>query len=263
MDNDILLLSLEDIFFLSMKKESDSDEGTEEIEKSNIIITDRYDMEVIDANNIISADYYDMENVDQINIQYNMINKNNMDLTDIKLRLMSIFNTRGSDEYGILLKRQNNIRNDICCTEKIIEQFKIPTFISQINNYLSEGKSVIIFVKYLQTLKILANKLNTDCIIYEGLHHPDIANTVNKFKKDISRVIICTYGASIGFTLEDRNGNFPRIAIMSGIVSDHILGRINWVESKTLTKQIIMFCKGTQEEGMCDKMNQILISKYY
>lgn len=207
--------------------------------------------------------YYDMENADQIKIQYNIIDKNKMDLVDIKLRLLSTPNIKGDFVYENLLKRQNNIRNDIYCTEKIIEQLKIPTFISQINNYLSENKSVIIFVKYAQTLKILANKLNTDCIIYEGLSEYTITNSINNFEKDISRIIMCTYKLAIGFTLEYNKSNFPRVVIMSGIVPDYMVGRINWVKSKTSTKQVIMFCKRTQEEDMCDEMKRMLTNEYY
>lgn len=255
-----LLPSLEDIFFLASKNDFDAND-IKEIKKNNIIVTDYNDIEEIEENNIIIIDCYDMDNADQIKIQYNIINKHNMDLTDTELRLMSIINTKYDDSYIRLVKRQNNIRNDISCTEKIIEQFKIPMFISQTNNYLSEGKSVAIFVKYSQTLKILANKLNTDCVIHEKLNDSDITHTVNKFKKDISRVIICTYKSASRFTLEDRNGNFPRVAIMSGIVDDNVLGRINWAKSKTFTKQIIMFCKGTPEEDMYDKMEQILVNK--
>lgn len=205
----------------------------------------------------IIADCYDMENADQIKIQYNIIKKNNFDLKDIALRIMSIGIT-DNDAYEKLLKRQNYIHNDIFCTEKIIEQLKIPMFVSETNKHLLEGKSVIIFVAYQQTLKILAKELNTDCVISGGMYQLEINNAVNKFKKDISRVIICTYKLAIGFTLEDQNGDFPRVAIMSSIVIEQVLERINWAESKTPSKQFIMFCKGVEEE-MCEKMKEMLL----
>jgi len=69
---------------------------------------------------------------------------------------MISFNANENDTYEKLLKRQNYIHNDIFCTEKIIEQLKIP-----INSLGSGTSSISFFITSSESLDVHVS-LNTN-----------------------------------------------------------------------------------------------------
>jgi len=236
-------------------------------------------------NNQIIVKCYDMDNAEQINEQYILIKANKTKIQEIHtqcdLYAAEIGNLEQSKlndfESKKLIEtqiRREELESDmanlgkiyvyaISCISRIsikIEQLKIPTFVNETNKFLEEGKSVVIFLKFVENIKILANKLNTDCIIIGSQSRQNIKKAIDDFNSDKSRVIICSSTvANSGISLEDRNGNFPRNSIISPLSSDirQILGRICRFGMKTPTVQHIIFCANS-EEKMCEEMKRKL-----
>lgn len=91
-----------------------------------------------------------------------------------------LFNTESTEEitkmYDMLVKKLKEMKKypggnqlaEIMKLKQEIEFKKIPIFIEQAKEYMLQGKSVIIFVNFLTTLKVLAHELNANCMIYGG-----------------------------------------------------------------------------------------------
>lgn len=142
-----------------------------------------------------------------------------------------------------------------------IEQFKIPTILEMAKKYLSEGNSIVIFVNFTMTLKTLAQELQTNCLIYGEQNTEERTQNVDDFNYDRSQIILVNIkSGGAGISLHDTNGNFPRISIISPSWSAidilQALGRIHRANGKTPTRQRIIYCKGTVEEDICDKMKE-------
>lgn len=126
-----------------------------------------------------------------------------------------------------------------------IELRKIPIFIEQAKLYLDEGKSVVIFVNYLNTLDILAEKLNIMCQIYGELETDKRQKAIDLFQSNKEQIIICQIRAGgVGISLHDIHGDHPRVSLISlpDSASDFIqaCGRIRRSEGKTRTLQRII-----------------------
>jgi len=61
---------------------------------------------------------------------------------------------------------------------------KIPTFIELTNDFLHNGYSVVIFVNYTQTLKILKEMLHTDSIVYGEQDSNDRLRIIEEFQEN-------------------------------------------------------------------------------
>lgn len=147
-----------------------------------------------------------------------------------------------------------------------IEILKIPTFIDLAKEHLKENKSVVIFVNFTETLKSLAEKLNTKCLIYgeQTMEERDI--NIASFNADKEHICICNIrSGGTGISLNDLHGNFPRVSLISPTWSAQdlvqCLGRIYRAKTKTKVMQRIIFCKGTVEEqvrkNVAEKINNI------
>jgi hypothetical protein len=210
-----------------------------------------------------------MDNINEINLQYEIIERNTKlynilivkcdsirtkmnNLTDDPDR-MNILKIRAL-EYGKLLSISRNITLD---ANKLIEIFKIPIFIAYTNRFLSEGKSVVIYVNFIESIDKIIERLGIGSGIHNNKTHEENTDTIFNFITDKCRVIICTIRfANIGgFMFADTvNGNFPRAIIIPGIVPLNILHKICREGCKTSTTQIIMFCKETVEETIYNNL---------
>lgn len=97
-------------------------------------------------DNQILAECFDMDTAKEIEEQYNLI-KNAVESLKRKEE-----NARGLGK--IMRARQR------------IELLKTPTFIDLAKKYLEEGLSVAIFVNFTDTLRTIADKLKTNCVIF-------------------------------------------------------------------------------------------------
>lgn len=100
-----------------------------------------------------------------------------------------LFNADDTDEitkaYVEIAKKMEELKKhpgghhlaEIGRLKQEIELRKIPIFIEQAQELLDNGKSVIIFVNYLATLRILSTELNITCKIYGGKKKDELASS--------------------------------------------------------------------------------------
>jgi len=204
------------------------------------------DLGTLFPDNQIIANCYDMDNAVEIQEQYKLI----------------------EDE---IVKLKNKEDNSGCALSRIlyarmrIEQLKVPTIIEQTKKYLDEGNSVAIFVNFTQSLQLLADELDTKCVVYGQQTMEERAHYVRKFNTDKSRVIICNIqSGGEGISLHDTKGEFPRVSIISPSWSAQkivqCLGRIHRANTKSAVRQRIVFCANSVEEMICENMRAKIIN---
>jgi len=194
-------------------------------------------------NNIIQTEGIEMDNYYDIERQYMKIN--------------NLMETNNPANLGTIQKIRQHI-----------EFLKVDTFVKMTLEYLKNNKSVVIFVNFTNTLKELATKLNTECIIYGQQTIEERSKHINDFCSDKSRVIICNIqSGGAGISLHDTKGIYPRVSLISPTWSAQdliqVLGRIHRATGKTDSLQRIIFCKKTVEEGVGavikEKINNIRV----
>ena len=138
-----------------------------------------------------------------------------------------------------------------------IELLKVPEFIKLTQEEVAKGNSVVLFVNFTDTLLTLAEKLNTNCLIYGEQKLDTRDKNIDDFQTDKERICICNIKAgNCGISLHDTYGDFPRVAIISPTWSAQdliqVLGRIYRAKGKSKVLQRIIFCKDTVEDSVCE-----------
>jgi superfamily II DNA or RNA helicase len=155
-------------------------------------------------------------------------------------------------------------KNGIGSIQKLrqeIEFLRIDTICELSIKYLTQTKSIAIFVNFTNTIKELSKRLNCECIIWGSQTLKERIKAIDDFCSDKSRIIICNIqSGSAGISLHDTLGNFPRVSIISPTWSAQdliqVLGRIHRAMGKTDCEQFIIFCKGTIEESVGNVIKQ-------
>jgi len=184
----------------------------------------------------ITADTYTMSSSAHIQKEYEKIAEK-----------IKQYKQEGENSKFILAKLQNEFRN--------IELLKIPTFIELTEDYISNNYSVVIFVNYTDTLKLLSEKLKTNVLIYGGQSAKERDENIQKFQNDEARIIIANIKAGgIGISLHDLHGKHPRVSLISPTQSAtnliQALGRIHRSGGKTKSLQRIIFAANSPEENI-------------
>jgi hypothetical protein len=140
-----------------------------------------------------------------------------------------------------------------------IELLKIPTLVEMAEDLVEEGNSVVIFVNFNETVKTLSEKLNTKCLIWGSNKDNEREENRMKFMEGKERIIICNIRAGgVGISLHDELGNYPRVSLISPSWSAQdliqALGRIHRAGSKSPAIQKLVFCAGTVEEDISEKV---------
>lgn len=155
-----------------------------------------------------------------------------------------------------LKSRKTETSNHLAKIQKLkqkIELKKVPIFIEQAQLYLDNGKSVIIFVNYTHTLKILVDELDIECVI-SGAQSLEERNTaISLFQSNQKKIIICQMRAgNVGISLHDVHGNNPRAVLLNypDSASDLLqaLGRAARSGGKTPVLQRIIFVSNVPYE---------------
>lgn len=136
-----------------------------------------------------------------------------------------------------------NILAKIVRLKQFIEIKKIPLFIEETNNFIRNNYSVVIFVNYIKTIKILKEKLKCICI-YGKISQEERNNNIDLFQKNKERIIICQAKTGISISLHDTHGSYPRVSLLNNIDDAKVLiqcmGRTNRAEAKSHILQIIV-----------------------
>ncbi|XWV26205.1 DEAD/SNF2 helicase [Tupanvirus soda lake] len=162
------------------------------------------------------------------------------------------------EEMAVLMKalKDNPGKNDLAKIQKLkqeIEFRKVPIFIEQAQLFLDEGKSVIIFVNYLDTLHIIAEQLDIRCKIFGDQTMEERQNAIDMFQSNEERIIICQMRAGgVGISLHDIHGGHPRVTLINypDSASDLLqaLGRAPRSGAKTPVLQRIIFVANVDYE---------------
>jgi superfamily II DNA or RNA helicase len=184
----------------------------------------------------ITADTYTMKDSDEIKKEYEKIAEK-----------VEKYKKEGDKSKFIIAKLQSEFRN--------IELLKIPTFIELANDYIENNFSVVIFVNYTDTLKMLGKNFKTTSLIYGGQSLSERDKVIKDFQDDKTRIIIANIKAGgVGISLHDINGNYPRVSLISPTQSAtnliQVLGRIHRSGGKTKSLQRIIFAENTPEDDI-------------
>lgn len=194
--------------------------------------------------NQILPECYDMDNAADIENQYKIIQKALADLREAKANAGCILEI-------ILRARQ------------MIEMLKYPTFCELIDDHLESGLSVVIFVNFNDTLNKLAQTFETTSVIHGKQTEIERLKVIDDFQSNKTNILIANIRAGgVGISLHDIHGGHPRVSIISPTWSAQdtmqTLGRIHRAEGKTPAIQKFVFCAGTIEEYICDKLREKL-----
>jgi superfamily II DNA or RNA helicase len=193
--------------------------------------------------NHVLSEVYEMENAKEIEIQYDII-KNCIENLRTK-----------KDENNCILAK-------ILRARQMIELLKYPTFCELIDDHLESDLSVVVFVNFNDTMMKLANTYNTRSLIHGKQTQVERDKVIDDFQDNKTNLIIVNIKAGgVGISLNDRHG-VQRVSIISptwsGQDTIQCLGRIHRAESKTPAIQKFVFCAGTIEEYICDKLKDKL-----
>lgn len=139
------------------------------------------------------------------------------------------------------------------------ELLKVPLFIEMIEDSLEDGLSVAVFLNFSDTIRALAKRLNTKCIVWGENKGDERDRNIDDFQADEERVILINVKAGgSGLSLHDLNGKYPRIALISPTPSAvdlrQALGRIHREDAKSKSLQKIIFIANTEEEETCERV---------
>ena len=150
---------------------------------------------------------------------------------------------------------------EIALIRQKIEKLKSGIMIEELLKYYKMGKSVVIFVNFLETFDIITtylNKLDVNySVIKGGQEESERVKNIDLFQYNKNKILLSTIqsgGESI--SLHDKNGTNPRVSIISPSFSslelNQTLGRIYRSNTKSKCLQKIIFCADTYEEKICE-----------
>lgn len=161
------------------------------------------------------------------------------------------------------LKDKSNILVSILRAHQRIEILKTALFVDLANDFIEQGKSIVIFVNYTDTLKVLADMLKTKCVIWGGQTIEERQVNIDEFQSNKQKIVICNIKAGgVGISLHDLSGNHPRVSLISPTWSAidliQALGRIHRVGAKSKSLQRIIYVANTIEEKIAEKLEMKL-----
>lgn len=150
-----------------------------------------------------------------------------------------------------------------------VELLKTDTLVELASDFYEQGKSVVIFVNFTQTLdyilKQLQSKLKTQkiSVIRGGQTTKVRQDQIDAFQENTNRVILATMGTGReSISLHDLKGRHPRVSLISPSWSAQdlvqALGRIHRAEAKSKCLQYLIYCAGTIEDRICEIVQQKL-----
>lgn len=140
-----------------------------------------------------------------------------------------------------------------------VELCKVPGIVQLAEDFLNDGKSVVLFTNFRATLESLCEKLKTDCAIHGSQTAEARQHCLERFQFNQDRVIVVNIQAGgVSLSLHDVHNTNPRVALLcptySGTELRQALGRVHRSGgSKSL--QRILFAAGSIEEKICARVN--------
>jgi hypothetical protein len=151
-----------------------------------------------------------------------------------------------------------------------IELLKVPAMLEMTEDLYDEGKSVVLFVNFTDTIELLTRRLRgmekfaqTVGCIYGGVSNKNRLADIDAFNADRKRIIVANIAAGgQSISLHDLNGKHPRASIINPNYSAYqvlqALGRIHRQGGLTKCYQRFLFAAGTREEMACRRVQSRL-----
>ena len=154
---------------------------------------------------------------------------------------------------GIAQKKRNakDVIVDILRARQYVEMLKVTHFIERTNDLLREGKSVVAFLNFRESIDMFREAFPDSGVIIGAQKDRD--QQLDDWAADKKRVIaVSAQAGGTGISLHDQNGTYPRVALISPTFSvqvyKQVLGRCYRAGMKTDLTQIIMVAANTIEE---------------
>jgi superfamily II DNA or RNA helicase len=150
------------------------------------------------------------------------------------------------------------------------ELCKVPLFVEMAEDLYDEGKSIVLFVNFADTVDAIVKRLNKISkfknnvgFIVGGQTDKQRVDDINAFQADNKRVLVVNIAAGgTGVSLHDLNGKYPRASIISPNWSAYnmrqALGRVWRLEGKTKSYQRIVYAAKCIEENICHRVQHKL-----
>ena len=151
---------------------------------------------------------------------------------------------------------------------RTIEMLKVPTMVEKIEDLVDEGKSVVVFVSFTETIEAIKTRLeharrfrdkNLIGLIYGERTQNQRDRDIDDFQADQKRVMIVNLQCAESIGLHDVTGRYPRAAIINPSFSTIKVLQANGRQhrqggmSKTLT--FFIFADRTYENRICEKIS--------
>jgi superfamily II DNA or RNA helicase len=160
------------------------------------------------------------------------------------------------------IKDKGNILSKMLRSRQKIEMLKLPMLISLINDNLENNLSVVVFLNFNESIKILSDHFHTNSLIWGSQTLNDRDKVIENFQNNVTNLIIANVGSgSTGISLHDLKGKQRTSLISPGwssIQLSQCLGRIYRSGSKTPAIQRLLYTSGTIEETIASKIRNKL-----
>lgn len=156
------------------------------------------------------------------------------------------------------IKDKGNILSKMLRSRQKIEMLKLPMLVSLINDNLENNLSVVVFLNFNESIKILADHFKINSLIWGSQSLNERDKVIENFQNNISNLIIANVGSgSTGISLHDLKGKQRTSLISPGwssIQLSQCLGRIYRSGSKSPAIQRLLYTSGTIEETIASKI---------
>lgn len=147
---------------------------------------------------------------------------------------------------------------DITEVRKEIELLRVPVIANIAKDREEEGKSVVVFANYHESIDALGKALG--CPFIDGrVPEKKRQQILADFQSNKTTIIICQIQLGIGIDLHDLHGR-PRISLLcptfSAVDLKQALGRIWRSGAKSASFQYILFCANSYEDEVCKKLRK-------
>jgi len=141
-----------------------------------------------------------------------------------------------------------------------LELLKVPLALELARDLIDSGHSVGFFVNFSQTIRALAEKMNTRCIIdgsILGVRHRQ--QSIDNFNANIERAIIINSAAGgAAVSLPDVTGDYPRVGLVfpgnSAVDFRQLVGRFHRLDSLSTCYYRVLCAANTVETTMHRKL---------
>lgn len=149
-----------------------------------------------------------------------------------------------------------------------VEFLKVPTIIEMAGDLITEGRSVVVFVNFNESINALLKRFPEAKVIRGGQSVAERQDAIDSFQNNTCRFLVCNAQAGgVSLSLHDLHGGHPRTAIISPDWNAkkilQVLGRIHRAGGQTPTQQHVLFAAGTVEvqveKAVRGKMKRISI----